>query len=306
MKVRAILTTTILITHLGCTPSNEESGVADDYSAGHEADVQAILDFERSVFDAQIMGDFEAWLDSFTDDAIVMAPGEPALVGKHAIAQWHAPYFGQNDLHEETDEREVEVFGDWAFIRAHWTWTLTPKSGGEAIESTGNSIWILSRQPDNSWKIARGIYNYDNQASGEKMMTVDRQAEAQMLMELSREWSKVLARGDLDSTLDFWSDDAVVMPPKLPAIEGKQAITEMIQAGADTPGYKISWEPIAAYVSESGDMAYMIERNVEEQLGSDGNKVVTYNKTVTIWRKDSQGHWKNVVDIWNEAPPPAQ
>ncbi|HSG97135.1 MAG TPA: DUF4440 domain-containing protein [Woeseiaceae bacterium] len=306
MKVRAILTTTLLITHLGCTPSAEDSGVADAQSAGHEADVQAILDFEQSVFDAQIMGDFEAWVDSFTDDAIVMAPGEPALISRHAIAQWHAPYFGQNDLHEETDEREVEVFGDWAFIRAHWKWTLTPKSGGEVIESTGNSIWILSRQPDNSWKIARGIYNYDNQTSGEKLMTVDRQAEAQTLMELSREWSKVLASGDLVATLDFWSDDAIVMPPKRPAIEGKMAIAEMIQAGADTPGQKISWEPISAYVSESGDMAYMIERNVEEQLDSDGNKVVTHNKTVTIWRKDSQGQWKNVVDIWNEAPEPVQ
>ena len=96
------------------------------------------------------------------------------------------------------------------------------------------------------------------------------------------------------------------MPPKRPAIEGKMAIAEMIQAGADTPGQKISWEPISAYVSESGDMAYMIERNVEEQLDSDGNKVVTHNKTVTIWRKDSQGQWKNVVDIWNEAPEPVK
>jgi uncharacterized protein (TIGR02246 family) len=306
MKVRAILTATLLITQLGCTPSPEESGAVDDPSVSYEADVQAILDFEQSVFDAQIRGDFEAWLDSFTDDAIVMAPDEPALISKQAIAQWHAPYFGQHDLHEETDEREVEVFGDWAFIRAHWTWTLTPKSGGEITESTGNSIWILGRQPDKSWKIARGIYNYDDQASGEKMMTVDRQAEAQTLMELSREWSKVLANGDLDSTLDYWSDDAIVMPPKMPAIKGKQAITEMIQAGADRPGYKISWEPVSAFISESGDMAYMIERNVEEQLDSDGNKVVTHNKTVTIWRKDSQGQWKNVVDIWNQAPAPAE
>ena len=128
------------------------------------------------------------------------------------------------------------------------------------------------------------------------------EAEAKELMELSREWSQVLRSGDLDSTLDFWSDDAIVMPPKVLAVQGKQAIREFVEAGANIPGYKISWEPVSAHVSESGDMAYLIERNIEELVDADGNKIVTHNKVVTIWRKDSQGHWKNVVDIWNETP----
>ena len=135
---------------------------------------------------------------------------------------------------------------------------------------------------------------------------VDKEAEAKVLMELSREWSKVLASGDLEATLDFWSDDAVLFIPKLPMIEGKQAIREHIEAGAGTPGPKFSWEPISAHISENGDMAYLIERNVKELIDSDGNKVVTHNKVITIWRKDSQGRWKNVVDIWNEVPAPAE
>jgi uncharacterized protein (TIGR02246 family) len=306
MKLLTTLASALLFASIGCTPPAGQPEIGSEDSLGYKADVQAILEFEQSVFDAQIAGDFEAWIDSFTEDAVVMAPNEPALVSKRAIRQWHEPYFGQYDLHEETDEREVEVAGDWAYIRAHWTWTLAPKGGGEAMESTGNSIWILSRQPDNSWKIDRGIYNYDNRTSEEKMVAVDTKAEAQTLMELSREWSRVAQLGDLESTLDFWSDDAVVMPPKLPAFEGKQAIRDMIQAGADTPGYKISWEPISAHVSENGNMAYLIERNVEESVGEGGNKIVTHNKVVTIWRKDSQGHWKNVVDIWNEIPVPTE
>jgi len=23
-----------------------------------------------------------------------------------------------------------------------------------------------------------------------------------------------------------------------------------------------------------------------------------------VWRKDSTGKWKNVIDMWNDAPPP--
>jgi ketosteroid isomerase-like protein len=132
---------------LGCTPSAEQPESNRRESAAHGADVQAVLDVEQSVFNAQIAGDLEAWLDSFAEDAIVMAPNLPAVTNKLAIGEWYAPYFEQFHLHEEVDEREVEVAGDWAYIRAHWVWTLTPKSGGKAVMDTGKSIWILRASP---------------------------------------------------------------------------------------------------------------------------------------------------------------
>lgn len=159
MRLIAVFATVLLLTSLGWTRLAEGSESSGGDSARYEADVQAILDLEQNVFDAQIAGDFEAWLSFFVEDAIVMAPNLPALTSKEAVREWYAPYFEQFDLHEESDEREVEVAGDWAYIRAHWIWTLTPKGGGEAEKDTGNSIWILRRQADDTWKIARGIYN---------------------------------------------------------------------------------------------------------------------------------------------------
>ena len=132
---------------------------------------------------------------------------------------------------------------------------------------------------------------------------VDKEAEAQALMDLSRQWSGYVASGDLESGMDFWADDAVMLPPDMPVLDGKDAIRDYVEAAADIPGFKISWEPASAHISRSGDMAYMIERNVTEVDGADGNKVITQGKVVTVWRKDSQGNWKNVVDMWNIAPP---
>lgn len=161
MRFPATFVVTLFLTLLGCTPPVEQSESREENSAAYDSDVQAILDFEQTVFDAQIAGDFDAWLSSFTEDAIVMEPNLPALNGKQAIRQRNAASFEQFYIHEETDQREVEVAGDWGYIRAHWTWTLTPKSGGEGVRDTGNSIWILQRQPDGSWKISRGIFNSD-------------------------------------------------------------------------------------------------------------------------------------------------
>jgi uncharacterized protein (TIGR02246 family) len=162
MRFLAALTAAVFVVLLGCTPPAGQPEPLGEGSARYDADVQAILDLEQRVFDAQIAGDIDAWMSSFTEDAIVMVPNIPALTNKLAIRQWNTPYFEQFDLHEESDAREIQVAGDWGYIRAHWIWTLTPKDGGESVKDTGNSIWIVRRQPDGSWKIARGIYNSEN------------------------------------------------------------------------------------------------------------------------------------------------
>jgi ketosteroid isomerase-like protein len=47
----------------------------------------------------------------------------------------------------------------------------------------------------------------------------------------------------------------------------------------------------------------MIERNVTIINDAQGNPVTTHGKVVTVWRKGADGSWRNVVDMWNEAPP---
>ena len=92
------------------------------------------------------------------------------------------------------------------------------------------------------------------------------------------------------------------MSPGEPALKGKQAIRGMIEGTSKIPGFKISWEPLSVVVSKSGDMAYMIEQNQITVNDSLGNPITQYNKAVTIWRKEADGSWKNVVDMWNAEP----
>jgi ketosteroid isomerase-like protein len=123
-------------------------------------------------------------------------------------------------------------------------------------------------------------------------------------MQLSRNWSAMVGAGDFEGAIDVWADDAVMLPPDLPALSGKSAIREYVAGAAAIPGFKISWEPQIAHISMSGDLAYLIERNVIEMPGENGEVIVTHGKVVTIWRKDAGGQWKNVVDMWNTMPSP--
>lgn len=132
--------------------------------------------------------------------------------------------------------------------------------------------------------------------------SIDQKAEGEKLMELSREWSKAAATDSLDKVLSYWAEDATVMSPGQPAIKGKQAIRQMLEATSAIPGFRICWEPLSVSVSKSGDMAYMIEQNQVTVNDSLGQAHTEYNKSVTIWRKEANGEWKNIVDTWNADP----
>ena len=134
--------------------------------------------------------------------------------------------------------------------------------------------------------------------------SIDHDAEAAALMQRSRDWSDLVSSAPIDEWIEYWAEDAVMMPPGLPPLEGRAAIREYVEAAAEIPGFSISWEPLSAYVAEGGDIAYMIERNVTTVSDSVGNLTTTHGKGVTIWRRAPDGSWRNVVDVWNAAPPP--
>jgi len=60
---------------------------------------------------------------------------------------------------------EIEVSGDLGYFWSSYTLTVTPKAGGDQINNEGKSIFIIRRQDDNSWKIARLIDNSDREQS---------------------------------------------------------------------------------------------------------------------------------------------
>ncbi len=44
-------------------------------------------------------------------------------------------------------------------------------------------------------------------------MTPDLDVERAELMRISREWAQTAARGDLERTLSYWADDAILLAP---------------------------------------------------------------------------------------------
>ncbi len=109
--------------------------------------------------------DTEALLSLYTDDPVLMPQGQPAVIGKNAIRSLYQSFFEAFTVKGKGKVVEVVVSGDLGYFWSSYTLTATPKAGGDHIKDEGKSVFIVRRQVDNSWKIARLIDNSDREQS---------------------------------------------------------------------------------------------------------------------------------------------
>jgi uncharacterized protein (TIGR02246 family) len=126
---------------------------------------------------------------------------------------------------------------------------------------------------------------------------VDTKEESEKLMQTSRDWSTAANSRDIEKTVSYWTDDAILYSAGEPELKGKKAIREMVETSLKNPNFNISWEPISAEVSESGDMGYLLEKSKIVMKDSTGKEKIMTFKGVTIWKKQKDGSWKNAIDI---------
>ena len=134
-----------------------------------QVDVEADAAAVRSAIDeetAALNANDGSIVDLGTEDAVVMYAGEPAAIGKEASRARQQAFRDQFTYEETRSVDEVVISGDWAFVRWAGTGTVTPKDGGEPSVFDRKGITIFQRQPDNSWKMARVIWN-SNLPAGE-------------------------------------------------------------------------------------------------------------------------------------------
>lgn len=136
-----------------------------------------------------------------------------------------------------------------------------------------------------------------------------RAADVQTVKDLDAQWSKTAVAHDLDGTVAYYSDDASVLPPNAPLATTKEAIRAG-WAEILVPGSEISWQPNKVEVASSGDLAYVVGSYSMTMKDAQGKPVVDHGKYTEVWKKQADGKWKAVADVWNSdlpmaAPSPA-
>lgn len=126
---------------------------------------------------------------------------------------------------------------------------------------------------------------------------VDVAAERETLMALEREWSQMYGEGDVDGIGALLAEESILLAPGLSPVVGRDSVmaaTRALLAGEAADGVSVSWEPRAAFVSASGDMAYDYGRATSTM--ADGTVVV--GSYLVVWTKEN-GAWKVAADMFN-------
>jgi uncharacterized protein (TIGR02246 family) len=123
---------------------------------------------------------------------------------------------------------------------------------------------------------------------------------------LDEQWSAAAAKNDLDSTVAFYADDAVLLPPNAPIVQGRKAIRDM-WAGLISPGVSLSWKATKVEAADSGELAYLYGTYADSAPDAKGGPPVhDTGKILEIWKKQADGNWKCIVDTYNsDVPLPA-
>ena len=130
-----------------------------------------IAAIRHAVESAENAGHADAAAALLDEDAVIMVPDFPVQEGKAActrflrdVMSWSKSQF---DRHITYTSAEVSVIGDIAFDRGTFSFTATPRSGGDTTLVTGKYLWLLRRSAEESWKIARLIVSRDEASDGE-------------------------------------------------------------------------------------------------------------------------------------------
>jgi ketosteroid isomerase-like protein len=139
--------------------------------------------------------------------------------------------------------------------------------------------------------------------AGCSQRSFDPAAEQAKLLRRDAEWADLASAGkDVEKIVSYWSDDAVLIFPAQPVLEGKAAIRAYVTESLKTPGFKIHWMSEKPTFSPDGKLAYMRGKDELTVPGQNGAPVTLHLRGISIWRLDADGQWRCVVDISNEQP----
>ena len=136
------------------------------------------------------------------------------------------------------------------------------------------------------------------------MDTANENDVANIIRAMDEEFMRLIAARDFKQlTTNFYAEDAQFLPPNQAAIIGRPAIQEalgQIAAGLQKLTYR------SDKIEVSGDFAYSIGRHQVTIKTASGAEIDDEGKYLVVYRRQQDGTWPAVADIFNSDLPAAQ
>lgn len=115
-------------------------------------------------------------------------------------------------------------------------------------------------------------------------------------------WDDQSAHNSAQGWLSFYTDDAIMMPPGENVCTDKASREASIKNMFAMPAANMRFQATKTEVSKSGDLGYstgVYQFSYKDATGKDMHETGKFCET---WKKQADGNWKCIVDIWNADP----
>lgn len=158
--MRALIKSIIVVSTLVTLFAN--TAVAHDDS--DRSEIKRVLSAYEKALNAS---NVEGVVALYANDSVFMPPNSQPFVGIEAVRSAYTGSFKNIDLDVEFMFDEiVQVSPTWAFVRTRSEGTITLVATGAKVgpEVAGQELFVLQKQSDGNWKIARYAFSSTNPA----------------------------------------------------------------------------------------------------------------------------------------------
>lgn len=134
-----------------------------------DADIQAIKDTETAWIKDVATKDPEKWVQHYSDDAALLLPNAPAVIGKDNIRAGIKPMVADPNfaLSFSATKAEVARSGDIGYTRGNYSMTMTDPKTKQPFTEKGKYITIFRKSGDGKWLAIEDMVSSDMPAPAE-------------------------------------------------------------------------------------------------------------------------------------------
>jgi len=159
------------------------------------------------------------------------------------------------------------------------------------------ALLLFTSCSNNNPKVVAGYQKTIDSLSA--VISADHSSEAAALMAADSMWSLAANTKGEEGFLSYYADNAVILPPNEKILTTREEIEKEAKGLYSVPGVSISWKAKSAEVSRSGELGYVIEEYTLSYKDAKGKPVVELGKSIEVWKKQADGRWKCIGDMWS-------
>jgi uncharacterized protein (TIGR02246 family) len=123
-----------------------------------------------------------------------------------------------------------------------------------------------------------------------------RAADIKAIETIEAEWVKAIGSKDIEKWVRYYADDATILLPNAPPVNGKDNIRASLKPRLSDPNFSLTFRP--AKIEVSTDLAYVQGAYSSTRTDRKTMEAVTdQGKYLTVYKKQADGAWKAIHDM---------